>query len=147
MQWLAADTQASRAKAMSSINGGAASESYGKVLEVTDALDKSVNARAAQLRADAADVRSTSLKVLGGTLLLAVILAFFMGTWVTRSVVSEPTAHLTVRLCPAITAFRIGYYENSVTVGLATFRQSHVPLRRNVLARRRCPIHALQCLR
>ena len=37
--------------------------------------------------------------------------------WVTRSVVSEPTAHLTVRLCPAITAFRIGYYENSVTMG------------------------------
>ncbi|MEU7908118.1 methyl-accepting chemotaxis protein [Actinoplanes sp. NPDC049118] len=87
MGWLAADDQASRAKAMSSINGGAASDSYGKVLDVTDALDKSVNARAAQLRADAADVRSTSLKVLGGTLLLAVILAFLMGTYVTRSVV------------------------------------------------------------
>src|SRR5438552_10416357 len=67
--------------------------------------------------------------------------------WVTLSVVSEPTAHITVRLCHAITALPIGYYENSVTVGLSTFRQSHVPLRRNVLARRRCPIHALQCLR
>ena len=67
--------------------------------------------------------------------------------WVTRSVVSEPTAHLTVRLCQAITALPIGYYENSVTVGLSTFRRSHVPLRRNVLTRRRCPTHALQCAR
>ena len=68
-------------------------------------------------------------------------------SWVTRSVVSEPTAHLTVRLCQAITAIPIGYCEHSVTVGLSTCRQSPVPRRRNVLARRRCPIHALQCLR
>ena len=67
--------------------------------------------------------------------------------WVTRSVVSEPTAHLTVRPCQAITALPIGYYENSVTVGLSTCRRSHVPLRRNVLTRRRCPTHALQCAR
>ena len=39
------------------------------------------------------------------------------------------------------------YYENSVTVGLSTCRRSHVPLRRNVLTRRRCPTHALQCAR
>ena len=59
--------------------------------------------------------------------------------------VHEPTAHITVRLCHAITAIRFGYYGNSVTVGFAAFRQSHVPLRRNVLARRRCPTHDLQC--
>ncbi len=64
---------------------------------------------------------------------------------VTRSVVSEPTAHIMVRLCHAMTAIRFGYYENSGTVSLSTCRPSHVPLRRNVLARRRCPIHALQC--
>jgi len=39
----------------------------------------------------------------------------------------------------------VGYYENSVTVGLSACRRSHVPLQRNVLARRRCPIHVLQC--
>jgi hypothetical protein len=64
---------------------------------------------------------------------------------VTRSVVNEPAAHITVRLCQAITAIRFGYCENSVTVGLSACRRSHVPLRRNVLARLRCPIHVLQC--
>jgi len=53
--------------------------------------------------------------------------------WVTRSVVSEPTAHFLVRLCQAITALPIGYCENSVTMGLSTCRRSHVPRRRNVL--------------
>ncbi len=37
------------------------------------------------------------------------------------------------------------YYENSVTMGLSACRRSHVPLRRNVLAQLRCPIHVLQC--
>ena len=64
---------------------------------------------------------------------------------VTRSVVNEPAAHITVRLCQAITVIQIGYYENSGTVSLSTCRPSHVPLRRNVLARLRCPIHVLQC--
>jgi len=67
--------------------------------------------------------------------------------WVALSVVNEPTAHLTVRLCQAITAFPLGYCENSVTMGLSTVRRSHVPCRRNVLTRRRCPTHALQCAR
>jgi hypothetical protein len=67
--------------------------------------------------------------------------------WVTRSVVSEPTAHIPVRLCHAITALRLGYYENSGTIRLASCRPSHVPHQRNVLARRRCPIHALECVR
>jgi hypothetical protein len=30
-------------------------------------------------------------------------------------------------------------------MGLSACRRSHVPSRRNVLARRRCPTHALQC--
>ena len=64
---------------------------------------------------------------------------------VTRSVVNEPAAHITVRPCQAITVIQIGYYENSGTVSLSTCRPSHVPHRRNVLARRRCPIHVLQC--
>lgn len=63
---------------------------------------------------------------------------------VTRSVVNEPTAHITVRLCQAITAIPVGYYENSGTVSLSAFRPSHVPLRRNVLAQLRCPIHDLE---
>ncbi|WP_199513830.1 methyl-accepting chemotaxis protein [Nucisporomicrobium flavum] len=87
MQWLATDDTAGRAKAMTSINGGEAADSYGKVLDITEALDKSVNARAAQVRADAARVRDTSLQVLAAALLLALVLAFVMGTWVTRSVV------------------------------------------------------------
>jgi hypothetical protein len=52
--------------------------------------------------------------------------------------------HITVRLCHAITALPIGYYENSGPLTLSCFRPSHVPLRRNVPARRRCPTHALQ---
>src|SRR5215472_848592 len=39
------------------------------------------------------------------------------------------------------------YYEDSVTVGLAPGRPSRVPVVLNVLARRRCPIHPLQCAR
>jgi hypothetical protein len=66
---------------------------------------------------------------------------------VTRSVVNEPAAHITVRLCHAITAIPIGYYENSGTVSLSAFRPSHVSHRGNVLARRRCPIHDLECPR
>ena len=38
------------------------------------------------------------------------------------------------------------YYENSGTMRLASCRPSHVPHQRNVLARRRCPIHALACI-
>ncbi|MDI6099517.1 methyl-accepting chemotaxis protein [Actinoplanes sp. NEAU-A12] len=86
-QWLAEDTTASRAKAMKSVNGGEASESYGKVLEITGALDESVSARAEALRAEVQEVRDTGVRALGGALLLAVVLAVLMGTFVTRSVV------------------------------------------------------------
>jgi methyl-accepting chemotaxis protein len=60
MEWLSADTRASRAKAMDSINGGEASAAYGKVLDITAALDESVNARAETLRAQVQDVRRTA---------------------------------------------------------------------------------------
>ena len=36
------------------------------------------------------------------------------------------------------------YYENSVTFGLAPFRQSRVPSLRNVLERLRLPTHVLE---
>jgi methyl-accepting chemotaxis protein len=87
MQWLAGDDTAARAKAMTSINGGEAADSYGKVLDISAALDKSVTARVEALHADADEVRATALRVLGGTLLVALILAFAMATGVTRSVV------------------------------------------------------------
>ena len=87
MQWLSADTRPSRARAMTSINGGDAADAYGRILEITDALDASVEARAAAVRAESAQVRVTGLRVLGAALLLALILAFTLSTWVTRSVV------------------------------------------------------------
>ena len=45
------------------------------------------------------------------------------------------------------TVYTAHYYGDSVTLRLASCRRSHVPSRRNVLARRRCPIHALECVR
>ena len=39
------------------------------------------------------------------------------------------------------------YYGDSVTVGLAPGRPSHVPVMLHVLVRRRCPVHPLQCAR
>ncbi|MBO3739117.1 methyl-accepting chemotaxis protein [Actinoplanes flavus] len=86
-KWLSEDTKASRAKAMDSINGGAASEAYGKVLDITAELDESVNARVEGVRADVERIKNTATTVLGGTLAVAVILAVLMGTLVTRSVV------------------------------------------------------------
>ena len=87
MQWLSADTRAARAKAMTSINGGEASAAYGKILDITAALDESVSARAAVLRTEVDTAHDTALTMLGGALALAVVLAVLMGTWVTRSVV------------------------------------------------------------
>ncbi|MFI5492415.1 methyl-accepting chemotaxis protein [Actinoplanes sp. NPDC051859] len=87
MEWLKPDDQASRAKVMDSVNGGAASDSYGTVLEVTGNLQDSLDTRVAALREQAAKVRSMSLMVLGGSLVVALILAVLMGIAVTRSVV------------------------------------------------------------
>jgi methyl-accepting chemotaxis protein len=91
MEWLSADTRASRAKAMDSINGGEASAAYGKVLDITAALDEPVNARAETLRAQVQDVRRTAQAMLGIALALALVLAVLMGTWVTRSVIGPLT--------------------------------------------------------
>ncbi|MEV6596154.1 methyl-accepting chemotaxis protein [Actinoplanes sp. NPDC051346] len=87
MQWLEADDQAARAKVMTSINGGEAAKSYGTVLDITAELEESVDKRVAALRTEAAQVRATSLLVLGGALAVALVLAFVMGVGVTRSVV------------------------------------------------------------
>ncbi|MEU4623370.1 methyl-accepting chemotaxis protein [Actinoplanes sp. NPDC023801] len=87
MRWLSEDTTAARAKAMRSINGGEASAAYGKVLDITAALDESVNKRAETLRAEVHRVHDTALTMLGIALALAVVLAALMSTWVTRSVI------------------------------------------------------------
>ena len=55
-------------------------------------------------------------------------------------------------LCTALPCALVGrdsheYYEHSVILGLASFRPSRVPSLRNVLERRRLPIHPLQCPR
>ncbi|WP_433789339.1 methyl-accepting chemotaxis protein [Actinoplanes sp. CA-252034] len=85
--WLSADNRAALDKTMKSVNGGEASEAYGKVLDITAALDESVNARAEALRTEVAEVRTTALTMLGIALALAVLVAVLMGFWVTRSVV------------------------------------------------------------
>ena len=87
MQWLAGDDTAARAKAMTSINDGEAAQSLGKILDISDALEKSVAARADAVRADADQVRDTTLWVLGGTLLVTLIVAVVLAIGVTRSIV------------------------------------------------------------
>ncbi len=87
MGWLAADTPAARAKVMDSVNGGDAADAYSTVLEITDALVKSVDARVAALGAEVEGVRDNVVRILLGALLVAVVLAVLMGTLVTRSVV------------------------------------------------------------
>ncbi|MFI7597477.1 methyl-accepting chemotaxis protein [Actinoplanes sp. NPDC049681] len=86
--WLKADDgKATLQKVMGSINDGAASDSWGAVLDVTSELYKSVKARAAKVSAEAEKVRTTSEEVLGGTLVLALLLAILLAFWATRSVV------------------------------------------------------------
>ncbi len=55
-------------------------------------------------------------------------------------------------LCTALPCALVGrdsheYYWHSVTLGLASYRPSRVPSQRNVIERRRLPIHPLQCPR
>ncbi|MEV8507937.1 methyl-accepting chemotaxis protein [Actinoplanes sp. NPDC051475] len=88
LKWLEADdSQATLRKVMDSINDGDAADSWGLVLDVTSELYKSVRTRAEKVSADAADVRKTSEEVLGGTLVLALLLAGLLAIWATRSVV------------------------------------------------------------
>ncbi|ATE53364.1 methyl-accepting chemotaxis protein [Actinosynnema pretiosum] len=87
MQWAASDGPAGLAEAMTSINGGDASKAYGQVLAIAADLDKSVNARVDALRADAATAREHNLLVLLGALVVALVLAVFLGLRATRSVV------------------------------------------------------------
>ncbi|BCJ46917.1 hypothetical protein GCM10010168_35630 [Actinoplanes ianthinogenes] len=86
MQWLSSDDRAGRVKAMDSINGGEAGAAYGKVLDITAAIDESVNARADVLHGEVQRVRDTALRMLAIALGLALVLAVLMGVWVTRSV-------------------------------------------------------------
>ncbi|MGA5303776.1 methyl-accepting chemotaxis protein [Nucisporomicrobium flavum] len=88
LSWLRADdSRATLRRVMDSINDGPASDSWAAVLDVTSELYKSVQARATKQAEAAADVRRTSEQVLGGTLMLALILAIVLALWATRSVV------------------------------------------------------------
>ena len=91
MEWLRDDNQAARARAMTSMNGGEAAGAYGKVLDTVAKLDKSVNGRMDVLRAEAASAQRTSRWTLGTALLMALVLAFVLSTWATRSVVRPLT--------------------------------------------------------
>ncbi|MFI5491782.1 methyl-accepting chemotaxis protein [Actinoplanes sp. NPDC051859] len=85
------DSQATLRAVMNQINGGEASDSWGLVLEVTTQLYDSVVKRVEQLTADAAKVKTRSMQVLGGTLLIALIAAVLLALWATRSVVRPLT--------------------------------------------------------
>ncbi|SES48675.1 methyl-accepting chemotaxis protein [Actinokineospora terrae] len=87
MDWLKADTQASRVQAMDSINGGEASAAYGDILKVTAELTKSIDARMEALKAEADSSQETGSWVLAATLGVALLLAVVLSVWATRSVV------------------------------------------------------------
>ncbi|PPK62033.1 methyl-accepting chemotaxis protein [Actinokineospora auranticolor] len=88
VQWLQQDdSQAARARAMDSINGGEASAAYGKVLDASTKLSESVNARMKALQAEADSAQSGSSWVLIATLITALVLATGLALWATRSVV------------------------------------------------------------
>ncbi|BCY08117.1 methyl-accepting chemotaxis protein [Actinoplanes sp. L3-i22] len=111
MQWLSTDTRAGRATAMTSINGGEAGASYGKILDLTASLDASVDQRAEALRAEVEKVRTTALRMLVLALILATALAITMGIWVTRSV-TGPLAKVVAALK------RLADHDLTVRVGL-----------------------------
>jgi hypothetical protein len=63
--------------------------------------------------------------------------------WVCRHLCHFPLC--TALPCPLVGRHSHEYYWHSVTLGLASGRPSRVPSPRNVLERRRLPIHPLQC--
>ncbi|GGQ79451.1 HAMP domain-containing methyl-accepting chemotaxis protein [Couchioplanes azureus] len=88
LKWLEADdSKATLAKVMDNINDGPASDSWAVLLDTTAELYKSVRTRAEAEAARMADIRDMSQKVLGGTLVLALLLAVVLAFWATRSVV------------------------------------------------------------
>ncbi|WP_436536560.1 methyl-accepting chemotaxis protein [Actinoplanes sp. HUAS TT8] len=111
MKWLSTDTRAGRAEAMTSINGGDAGASYGKILDITAALDTSINTRIEALRAEVERVRTQALRMLALALALATALAVVMGVWVTRSV-TGPLARVVAALK------RLADHDLTVRVGL-----------------------------
>src|SRR5665648_66014 len=57
--------------------------------------------------------------------------------------ISDPAAHIRVRLCNCHYNCHFGYYEDSVTIRVSPLRQSHVLRRKNVIARLRFPLMTL----
>jgi methyl-accepting chemotaxis protein len=86
--WLRADpSEAARAKAMDSINGGAAAHAYTKVLDIADKLDELVSPRIQSLVDDAEQTKYVSQLVLVAALLTALVLAVVLSIRSTRRVV------------------------------------------------------------
>ena len=73
--------------AVESINGGAAGEGYGIILDIADRLEASADARAEQLRSDQTRAQERATVLLGAVGALAVILSAVLATLAARSVV------------------------------------------------------------
>jgi methyl-accepting chemotaxis protein len=87
MAWLAKDTRAARTLALDNINSGDASAAWSTALDTTAKLSKSVDARMATLKADAASAERTSRILVVAALVAALALAIVLSVWATRSVV------------------------------------------------------------
>jgi methyl-accepting chemotaxis protein len=87
VEWLGDESPAARTKAMDSINGGEAADAYTKVLDITDQLQESINARMADVAADADRTQNVTSIALGAALLATLLAATVLSVWVTRSVV------------------------------------------------------------
>jgi methyl-accepting chemotaxis protein len=87
MAGLERDGQAGIAAAMASINEGATSDAWTQVMEITESLEASLDARMTAMRADVAGQRRTSTAVLVAALVVALLAAATLSVLTTRSVV------------------------------------------------------------
>jgi len=91
MKSLAQNGPTGIAAAQESINNGASAEAWTKVMEVTEALEQSLDSRIASTRAEVGDVRTTSTAMLVGALITALLAAVALSILTTRSVVRPLT--------------------------------------------------------
>jgi methyl-accepting chemotaxis protein len=85
--WVSDGSAAGFRTAVESINGGAAGEGYGIILDIADRLEASADARAEQLRGDQTQAQERATVLLGGVGILAVVLSAVLATLAARSVV------------------------------------------------------------